>query len=64
MLSLSSFIAVLYILPIVAALPRTQPFEDVKREASIRATNLEVDLGYSIYRGVANSSTGVTTFKG
>jgi hypothetical protein len=28
------------------------------------AVLLQVDLGYSIYQGVANSTTGLTTFKG
>jgi hypothetical protein len=28
------------------------------------AVPLQVDLGYSIYQGVANSTTGLTTFKG
>ncbi len=28
------------------------------------AIPLQVDLGYSIYRGVADSTTGLTTFKG
>lgn len=26
--------------------------------------SVEVDLGYAIYRGVANASTGLNTFKG
>ena len=53
------------------ALARPQPFDAqpfakvVKaRQAPTNATGLEVDLGYAIYQGTANSSTNVNTFKG
>ncbi|KAF2814090.1 carboxylesterase type B [Mytilinidion resinicola] len=49
------------------AFPRTSvdSFQAFKRQAGQNATNpLRVDLGYEIYEGVANSTTGLNTFKG
>jgi hypothetical protein len=34
------------------------------RQASNGSSSLQVDLGYSIYEGVANSSTGLNVWKG
>jgi len=34
------------------------------RQASTSATGLEVDLGYSVYRGTANASTNLNVFQG
>jgi hypothetical protein len=34
------------------------------RQVSNNSALLQVDLGYSIYEGVANSSTGLNTWKG
>lgn len=40
-------------------------FQNFKRQAGQNITNsLRVDLGYEIYEGVSNSSTGLNTFKG
>jgi hypothetical protein len=61
---LNTLITAVCAIPLVAAFPNVQSFETLKRQANARATSLEVDLGYSIYRGDANSSSGVNTFKG
>lgn len=34
------------------------------RQASNTSASLQVDLGYSIYEGVANASTGLNVWKG
>ncbi|MCJ1308449.1 hypothetical protein MMC25_002102 [Agyrium rufum] len=46
-----------------AVLP-SRPFEHIKLQASTSNDNLTVDLGYAVYQGVANSSTGLNTWKG
>lgn len=61
---LGALITAVCAIPLVAAFPHAQPFEALKRQANARVTSLEVDLGYSIYRGVANTSSGLTTFEG
>lgn len=55
----------------VAALARpqrydAQPFAKAlrARQAPTNATGLEVDLGYAIYQGTANSSTNLNVFQG
>lgn len=53
----------------VVAVPQSynpQPFGKVvrARQAPTNGTGLEVDLGYAIYQGVANSSTNLNVFKG
>lgn len=52
----------------IQAFPQAKPFESLKRRANqgpLSTTNpLQVDFGYNIYEGVANSSTGLNTFKG
>ncbi|KAF2500211.1 carboxylesterase type B [Lophium mytilinum] len=50
-----------------SAFPRTNgdAFQAFKRQAGQNATNpLRVDLGYEVYEGVSNSTTGLNTFKG
>ncbi|CAN9425458.1 unnamed protein product [Alternaria alternata] len=49
----------------VSALPHPQPFKEVlgKRQ-STTANALEVDLGYGIYQGTSNTSTGINTWRG
>ena len=51
----------------VLATPFTpKPFDAAlsKRQSTIPADNLVVDLGYERYQGVANSSTGLNTWRG
>ena len=44
---------------------RENPFEKlVRRESSTAGSNLQVDLGYEIYAGVANNATKINSFKG
>ena len=48
-----------------AAVLRSNPFENVLRKRQSGGQNsLQVDLGYSVYAGVQNSTTGINTFKG
>lgn len=44
---------------------QSNPFENAlgKRQSGGQ-NSLEVDLGYSVYVGVQNSTTGINTFKG
>jgi hypothetical protein len=44
------------------AAPDARPFDKVRGLANPTADSLQVDLGYEIYKGVANLSTN--TFKG
>lgn len=41
-----------------------QPFAHLKREQETCLQTLQVDLGYAIYEGTANTSTQLNTFKG
>jgi hypothetical protein len=59
-----SNLAASFVVPCIAALPQTRPFDAVKRQSNGTSNSLQVDLGYSIYEGVANTSTGLNTFKG
>lgn len=54
-----------YLVWAVAAYPRSRPFREAleSRQASI-SDALQVDLGYGIYQGYSNSSTGINTWKG
>ncbi|TKA77913.1 hypothetical protein B0A49_04304 [Cryomyces minteri] len=48
-----------------ATIPHSKPFEELlNKRQSNGATGLQVDLGYQVYQGVANSTTGLNTFKG
>jgi hypothetical protein len=43
----------------------SQPFEKLLRQKQSPATDaLDVDLGYAIYRGFANATTGIDTWRG
>jgi hypothetical protein len=57
-------IAVVGAIPTITASPYGQPFATLKRQANPATKSLQVDLGYEIYQGVANSSTGLNTYKG
>ncbi|KAF1953699.1 carboxylesterase type B [Byssothecium circinans] len=61
---LSLLLSLAVLSQVIAANPLARPFEKVKRQANISNNSVQVDLGYEIYRGVANSSTGLNTFKG
>ncbi|KAL1792518.1 hypothetical protein ACET3X_009025 [Alternaria dauci] len=63
---LSSFIAsVIAFSGVVAALPQPKPFREVSRKRqSTTGNDLEVDLGYGIYQGSSNTSTGINTWRG
>jgi len=63
---LSSFIAsALTLSGTVAALPQSQPFREVLRSRQSTTSNdLEVDLGYEIYQGSSNASTGINSWRG
>jgi len=51
-----------------AAVPVSQPFEHVKaKRQSTNATSssgLEVDLGYEVYEGYSNQTTGINIWRG
>jgi len=48
-----------------ATTSRENPFEKlVRRESATAGNNLQVDLGYEIYAGVANPTTKINSFKG
>jgi len=51
-----------------AALPAAQPFEHFKaKRQSVNATSnsdLEVDLGYEVYEGFTNQTTGINIWRG
>jgi hypothetical protein len=50
---------------VVAALPQSQPFREALRyRQSTKNNALEVDLGYGIYQGSSNASTGINTWRG
>lgn len=47
------------------ALPRLHPFAQVKHKRQLAGRNdLRADLGYEIYKGVTNISTGLNIWKG
>ena len=48
-----------------SALPVGQPFEQVKSKRQAQAdSNLQVDLGYEVYEGYNNQTTGLNIWKG
>ena len=62
---LSLFAGILSVSCTAAALPQSEPFRELLRKRqSTTSDGLEVDLGYEIYRGVGNSSTGINTWRG
>jgi len=50
----------------VSALPWSQPFAKLLSEKQSAASDdaLDVDLGYAIYRGFANATTNINTWRG
>jgi carboxylesterase type B len=63
-LSVLPIVALCYIA--VASPFNPRPFDGVlqKREADSTNSSLQVDLGYSIYEGVANTTSGINIWKG
>lgn len=66
---LTLLLSPLLLAAIAIAVPQpyqSQPFAKVvrARQAPQNGTGLEVDLGYSIYQGVANASTNLNVFQG
>jgi hypothetical protein len=56
-------------LAVSTAVPIAQPFENVKAKrqstnVTTSASNLEVDLGYEIYEGYGNQTTGINIWRG
>ncbi|KAH8662901.1 carboxylesterase type B [Tricladium varicosporioides] len=65
----SLLVASISLLPLTSATPslfNPNPFNEAlsKRQSSNIANPLKVDLGYSIYEGISNSSTKLNIFKG
>jgi len=66
---LISILSILVVAVGVTARPQrydAQPFAKAlrARQAQTNTTGLEVDLGYAVYQGTANSSTNLNVFKG
>jgi hypothetical protein len=65
MLSLPFLFVLATSLQNIVAIPHARPFENLRRQSIATLPNsTQVDLGYEIYEGVSNSSTGLKTFKG
>jgi hypothetical protein len=65
MLSLPFLLVLATSLQNIVAIPHARPFEKLRRQSSAALPNTtQVDLGYEIYEGTTNSSTGLKTFKG
>lgn len=47
-----------------AAVPVSQPFEHFKAKRQSSNSSLEVDLGYEIYEGYTNQTTGINIWRG
>lgn len=65
----ASSVAVLNVaaVALASAIPKDAlPFEAVKREinTTVVNNNLRVDLGYEVYEGVFNATTGINAWKG
>lgn len=66
---LTSLLSLPLLVATTLAIPQpyqSQPFAKVvkARQAPSNGTGLEVDLGYSIYQGIANASTNLNVFQG
>lgn len=51
----------------VSALPQSQPFEHLynkRQELAANSSLLQVDLGYSVYQGVANTTSSINSWLG
>lgn len=56
---------VLTLLSAANALPKSQPFEHALRARQDAGNDaLTVDLGYGLYQGYTNASTGINTWQG
>lgn len=56
---------VLAFVPITIAIPQTRPFTHALRARQDSGNDsLTIDLGYGIYQGYANASTGINTWRG
>lgn len=64
MLSGPLIVALVVFVEAISAIPHAKPFENTKRQANSSTEATQVDLGYEVYQGVSNSSTGLNTFKG
>lgn len=59
------FAATAAVLVDASALPYSKPFEHlVQKRQSTGNSSLQVDLGYDVYEGVTNETTGLNTWKG
>ncbi|KAG9553989.1 hypothetical protein KCU97_g19130, partial [Aureobasidium melanogenum] len=47
-----------------AAVPVAHPFEQFKAKRQSSNSSLEVDLGYEIYEGYTNQTTGINIWRG
>ncbi|KAH0363182.1 carboxylesterase type B, partial [Aureobasidium melanogenum] len=47
-----------------AAVPASQPFEHFKAKRQSTNSSLEVDLGYEVYEGYTNQTTGINIWRG
>jgi hypothetical protein len=66
MYSIMQYLSIFVVLGVTGAsiLPEN-PFDKLARRELVAPRNsLEVDLGYEIYAGVANSTTKINSFKG
>jgi hypothetical protein len=53
------------LLPAVVALPHTQHSrEALGKRQSTNSNAIEVDLGYEVYQGSTNITTGINTWRG
>lgn len=63
MKSLLSLLAIATTLQSIAATPQAKPFDRWKRQRGATNTT-RIDLGYQIYEGTSNSTTGLNVYKG
>lgn len=49
---------------VASAAPQSRPFDALRRQSRVSADPTRVDLGYGIYEGVHNETTGLNVFKG
>lgn len=47
-----------------SAVPRDQPFKSALQRRQQSGNSLRVDLGYEIYEGTSNATTGLNVWKG
>jgi hypothetical protein len=56
---------VLSVSSVAFAFPQSQPFKHAVRARQDSGNDaLTIDLGYGVYRGYANASTGLNTWRG